>query len=156
MRRSNDVSISGLGLASILTQASEVTDSMVEASSLGLAHALTEEEHSLGLLYPRIERSKVSLLFLISHLTLTSFQFAKSAPSLRRKLSAQLKKRYAYLLDYRIFPNLLCFSRVSIVLLTFAPKMTESLLPLSIGRCGSLDFGELIIYLGPLYFLIPY
>lgn len=68
-RRSNDVSISGLGLASILTRASEVTDSMVEASSLGLAHALTEEEHSLGLLYPRIERSTASLFFLFPHLT---------------------------------------------------------------------------------------
>jgi len=29
---------------------------MVEASSLGLADALTDEERSLGLLYPRIER----------------------------------------------------------------------------------------------------
>ena len=36
---------------------------MVEASSLGLAHALTDEEHSLGLLYPRVERSMSSLLF---------------------------------------------------------------------------------------------
>ncbi|KAF8196005.1 hypothetical protein BJ912DRAFT_955866 [Pholiota molesta] len=46
----------GLGLAAIIARVSEVTDSMVEASSLGLAHALTEEEISLGLLYPRIER----------------------------------------------------------------------------------------------------
>jgi len=46
----------GLGLGSILARASSVTDSMVEASSLGLAGALTPEEHSLGLLYPRIER----------------------------------------------------------------------------------------------------
>jgi malate dehydrogenase (oxaloacetate-decarboxylating)(NADP+) len=30
---------------------------MVEASSLGLANALTEEEDAMGLLYPRIERS---------------------------------------------------------------------------------------------------
>lgn len=41
-----------------------MTDAMVEASSLGLANALTEEEHAMGLLYPRIERSthKLSLL----------------------------------------------------------------------------------------------
>ena len=47
----------GLGLAAILGRVSEITDSMVEASSLGLANSLTNEERSLGLLYPRIERS---------------------------------------------------------------------------------------------------
>ncbi|KAG6812191.1 hypothetical protein H0H92_003996 [Tricholoma furcatifolium] len=46
----------GLGLGAILARATSVTDSMVEASSLGLAGSLTEEEKSLGLLYPRIER----------------------------------------------------------------------------------------------------
>ncbi|PPR06812.1 hypothetical protein CVT26_003838 [Gymnopilus dilepis] len=46
----------GLGLAAILGRVSEITDSMVEASSLGLANSLTNEERSLGLLYPRIER----------------------------------------------------------------------------------------------------
>lgn len=46
----------GLGLGSILAKASSITDTMVEASSLGLANGLTEEEHSAGLLYPRIER----------------------------------------------------------------------------------------------------
>jgi malate dehydrogenase (oxaloacetate-decarboxylating)(NADP+) len=47
----------GLGLGAILAKASSVTDSMVEAASLGLADAVTEEEHAMGLLYPRIERS---------------------------------------------------------------------------------------------------
>lgn len=46
----------GLGLATILCRATSVTDSMVEASSLGLADAVNDEERSLGLLYPRIER----------------------------------------------------------------------------------------------------
>ncbi|KAF5378751.1 hypothetical protein D9615_006974 [Tricholomella constricta] len=46
----------GLGLGAILARATSVTDSMVEASSLGLAGALTEEEHSMGLLYPQVER----------------------------------------------------------------------------------------------------
>jgi len=46
----------GLGLGSILAHTSSVTDSMVEASSLGLANSLTPEEKSLGMLYPRIER----------------------------------------------------------------------------------------------------
>ncbi|KAF5314755.1 hypothetical protein D9611_007068 [Ephemerocybe angulata] len=46
----------GLGLGAILSRATQVTDSMVEASSLGLANSLTEEEHAAGLLYPRVER----------------------------------------------------------------------------------------------------
>lgn len=46
----------GLGLGAILARVSQVTDSMVEASSLGLADSLTQEERDLGLLYPRIER----------------------------------------------------------------------------------------------------
>ena len=47
----------GLGLGAILGRAKSVTDSMVEASSLGLADSLTDEERAQGLLYPRIERS---------------------------------------------------------------------------------------------------
>ncbi|KAF5311168.1 hypothetical protein D9619_007821 [Psilocybe cf. subviscida] len=46
----------GVGLGAILGRVSEVTDSMVEASSLGLAQSLTEEEIALGLIYPHIER----------------------------------------------------------------------------------------------------
>ena len=48
----------GLGLGAILARAAEVTDSMVEASSLGLAQSLNKEEHALGLIYPWIERSE--------------------------------------------------------------------------------------------------
>ncbi|KAG5641479.1 hypothetical protein DXG03_005119 [Asterophora parasitica] len=46
----------GLGLGAILARATSVTDSMVEASSLGLAGSLTAEEHSMGLLYPQVTR----------------------------------------------------------------------------------------------------
>ena len=46
----------GLGLGSILAKASAVTDTMVEASSLGLARSLTKDEEDEGLVYPRIER----------------------------------------------------------------------------------------------------
>jgi malate dehydrogenase (oxaloacetate-decarboxylating)(NADP+) len=49
-------SLSGLGLAALLCRATSVTDSMVEASSLGLANALTPDERALDLLYPRITR----------------------------------------------------------------------------------------------------
>jgi len=57
-------SCSGLGLAAILSRASQITDSMVEASSMGLANSLTDEEVKLGLLYPRIERSTFHAFFL--------------------------------------------------------------------------------------------
>ncbi|KAE9411631.1 malate dehydrogenase [Gymnopus androsaceus JB14] len=46
----------GLGLGAILARASSVTDSMVEASSLGLSDSLTADERKVDLLYPRIER----------------------------------------------------------------------------------------------------
>ncbi|KAF8829324.1 hypothetical protein HHX47_DHR3000491 [Lentinula edodes] len=46
----------GLGLGAILARATSVTDTMVEASSLGLAESLTPDERSVDLLYPRIER----------------------------------------------------------------------------------------------------
>ena len=50
------VACPGLGLGSILAKASSVTDTMVEASSLGLARSLTKDEEDEGLVYPRIER----------------------------------------------------------------------------------------------------
>ncbi|KAI0316370.1 malic enzyme [Amylostereum chailletii] len=46
----------GLGLGAILSRAASVTDGMVEASSLGLADALTEDERAADLIYPRLER----------------------------------------------------------------------------------------------------
>jgi malate dehydrogenase (oxaloacetate-decarboxylating)(NADP+) len=46
----------GLGLGSILCRASAVTDAMVEASSLGLADSLNEDERDSELLYPRLNR----------------------------------------------------------------------------------------------------
>ncbi|KAI0302401.1 malic enzyme [Multifurca ochricompacta] len=46
----------GLGLGSILCRARTVTDAMVEASSLGLADSLNQDERDSGLLYPRLNR----------------------------------------------------------------------------------------------------
>lgn len=46
----------GLGLGAILSRASSVTDSMVEAASLGLADSLVPGELAADLIYPRIER----------------------------------------------------------------------------------------------------
>lgn len=46
----------GIGLGAILARAASVTDSMIEAASLGLADTLTAEERALDLVYPRIER----------------------------------------------------------------------------------------------------
>jgi malate dehydrogenase (oxaloacetate-decarboxylating)(NADP+) len=46
----------GLGLGSVLCRADAVTDAMVEASSLGLADSLNEDERDSELLYPRLNR----------------------------------------------------------------------------------------------------
>jgi len=43
-------------MGSILCRASTVTDAMVEASSLGLADSLAEDERDSELLYPRLNR----------------------------------------------------------------------------------------------------
>lgn len=43
-------------MGSILCRASTVTDAMVEASSLGLADSLSQDELDSDLLYPRLNR----------------------------------------------------------------------------------------------------
>ncbi|KAF8574868.1 NAD(P)-binding protein [Ramaria rubella] len=45
-----------LGLGTIISKASQVTDLMVEQASIALAESLTPEEHAAGLVYPRLER----------------------------------------------------------------------------------------------------
>ncbi len=64
----------GLGLGSILSRAKSVTDTMVEAASLGLAESLTPEEHEAGLLYPKIERSEFCRLSCVRRLVLMVIQ----------------------------------------------------------------------------------
>lgn len=46
----------GLGLGSILCRASSVTDSMVEATAIGLSNSLSWDERALELIYPRLQR----------------------------------------------------------------------------------------------------
>jgi malate dehydrogenase (oxaloacetate-decarboxylating)(NADP+) len=58
---------------------------MVEASSLGLANALTDEERSLDLLYPRIERSK--------HFHRLRYSQADIANIIVRQISAQIARQ---------------------------------------------------------------
>ena len=48
----------GIGLGSLLCRAVEVTDTMIEASAIGLSKSLNASERADGLLYPRIGRSK--------------------------------------------------------------------------------------------------
>lgn len=53
----------GLGLGTILCQASKVTDAMILTASESLASCVTEEEFSRGLLYPDVSRIRdVSLV----------------------------------------------------------------------------------------------
>lgn len=46
----------GIGLGSLLVKAKHVSDAMIEQASIALADALTAEEHSAGLVYPRLAR----------------------------------------------------------------------------------------------------
>ncbi|KDR79987.1 hypothetical protein GALMADRAFT_222913 [Galerina marginata CBS 339.88] len=81
----------GLGLGAILARVSEVTDSMVEASSLGLANSLTDEERALGLLYPRIERIREISAFIAKEVIRASQKAAADrSPDLRSKTDEEL------------------------------------------------------------------
>jgi malate dehydrogenase (oxaloacetate-decarboxylating)(NADP+) len=79
--------LTGLGLGAILSRASQITDSMVEASSLGLAKSLTDEEVALDLLYPRIERSTFHAALL------TPFHSFKFHVASVRDISAHIAKQ---------------------------------------------------------------
>jgi malate dehydrogenase (oxaloacetate-decarboxylating)(NADP+) len=46
----------GIGLGAILAKSSHITDSMIEACSLGLASSRTPEEREADLIYPRLGR----------------------------------------------------------------------------------------------------
>lgn len=89
---------------------------MVEASSLGLANSLTDEEHDAGLLYPRVERSE----HLSAHVYLTH---ANPKPRvLVREISAHIaaeviraaQAAVSYVLDVEdyVYTKLLCVDRV--------------------------------------------
>ncbi|KIY53284.1 malic enzyme [Fistulina hepatica ATCC 64428] len=62
----------GLGLGSILSEASAITDAMVEAASYGLAESLTKEERAQDLLYPRIERIREISAFIAAQVIATA------------------------------------------------------------------------------------
>ena len=54
----------GLGLGTIISQASKVTDGMIVAASESLAGCVTEEEFSRGLLYPDVSRIREVSLYI--------------------------------------------------------------------------------------------
>ncbi len=46
----------GIGLGTLISRAKTITPRMITASAISLSEALTPEEESCGLLYPRLER----------------------------------------------------------------------------------------------------
>ncbi|PIL23156.1 hypothetical protein GSI_14465 [Ganoderma sinense ZZ0214-1] len=81
----------GLGLGAILSRASKVTDSMVEASSLGLADALTADERAADLLYPRIERIReISGAIALAVIRAAQKAGVDRSPDLRTKSDAEV------------------------------------------------------------------
>ncbi|TBU28084.1 malic enzyme [Dichomitus squalens] len=81
----------GLGLGAILSRASAVTDSMVEASSLGLAESLTPDERADDLLYPRIERIReISADIALAVIRAAQKAGVDRSTDLRRKSDAEL------------------------------------------------------------------
>ncbi|KAF4564606.1 hypothetical protein EYR40_010772 [Pleurotus pulmonarius] len=81
----------GLGMGAILSRASSVTDSMVEASSLGLANSLTPEERAMGLLYPQVERIReISVAIATSVIRAAQKAGVDRSPDLRSMSDADL------------------------------------------------------------------
>ncbi|KAA1472497.1 malic enzyme [Dentipellis sp. KUC8613] len=83
----------GLGLGAILCRASAVTDSMVEAASLGLADSLTDEERSLDLIYPQLERIRDISAFIATRvIRKAQAEGVDRATDLRKLSDAELTK----------------------------------------------------------------
>ena len=83
----------GLGLGAILARAASVTDSMVEASSLGLADALTPEERADDLLYPRVERIReISADIALAVIRAAQKAGVDRSPDLRAMADAELRE----------------------------------------------------------------
>ncbi|KIK98929.1 hypothetical protein PAXRUDRAFT_619188 [Paxillus rubicundulus Ve08.2h10] len=81
----------GLGLGSILCRASSVTDSMVEAAAIGLANSLSQDEHALELIYPRIERIReISAYIAVRVIRAAQAANVDSATNLRKLTDEQL------------------------------------------------------------------
>jgi malate dehydrogenase (oxaloacetate-decarboxylating)(NADP+) len=83
----------GLGLGSILAKASSVTDTMVEAASLGLAHSLSKGEEDDGLVYPRIERVReISVQIAVDVIRAAQMAGVSRNAGLKDKSDEDLKK----------------------------------------------------------------
>jgi len=77
----------GLGLGSLLAEATTVTGSMVEAASIALADSLTEEEHAAGLVYPRLVRIRQISAEIAANVIKTAIKEGVDRNTKLRKLS---------------------------------------------------------------------
>ncbi|KDQ16653.1 hypothetical protein BOTBODRAFT_30567 [Botryobasidium botryosum FD-172 SS1] len=81
----------GLGLGSLLAQATRVTSSMVEAASIALADSLTDEERAADLIYPRLARIRdISAEIAISVIKTAISEGVDRSPKLRKMDDASL------------------------------------------------------------------
>lgn len=75
----------GLGLGSLLPQATTVTPSMVEAASIALADSLTDEERAADLIYPRLVRIReISAAIAVSVIKTAIKEGVDRSPKLRK------------------------------------------------------------------------
>jgi malate dehydrogenase (oxaloacetate-decarboxylating)(NADP+) len=80
-----------LGLGTVLSGASQVTDRMIEETSLALADALTAEETQATLLYPRIERIlEISAEIAVKVIRAAQYEKLDTNEKLREMTDAQL------------------------------------------------------------------
>ncbi|KAA1469764.1 malate dehydrogenase [Dentipellis sp. KUC8613] len=74
----------GIGLGSLLSKASRVTDSMIEQASIALASSLDKDEHAAGLVYPRLDRIRdISARIALAVIRAAQNAYVDNAPALR-------------------------------------------------------------------------
>ncbi|KAI0042158.1 malate dehydrogenase [Auriscalpium vulgare] len=88
----------GIGLGSLLSKASHVTDSMVEQASIALASSLNTDEHAHQLVYPRLDRIRdISARIALAVVRAAQNASVDNAPALRHVtdsvLLAYIKER---------------------------------------------------------------
>ncbi|TFY53175.1 hypothetical protein EVG20_g10236 [Dentipellis fragilis] len=74
----------GIGLGSLLSKASRVTDTMIEQASIALAGSLEKDEHAAGLVYPRLDRIRdISARIALAVIRAAQNAYVDNAPALR-------------------------------------------------------------------------
>lgn len=97
----------GIGLGTILSKATNVTDGMVEQAAVALAESLTEAEKDAGLVYPRLTRirdisAQIALAVIRAAQKDVSFVFLSLSSQCSLKISKWTRTRFSEVCQTRL------------------------------------------------------